>query len=746
MEENEIELILLPIMKTFNKEDYYIYRCETENEEVIKNDYGNISIKGKMQKLQIGREYKAKLELEKIDPMYGATYLVKYIYEDIPDTGENQRHYLESMMTENQVKEIMMLYKTEDNIIELFVEDKIDYGNIKGFGKKTYERVRNKIMENIEHRDMFVHLGRYGVTYEIIKRLLKTFGSSQIAIQKINESPYNLTKVSGIGFRKADAIARNMNISEDDPYRISACIRHVIGQNEQNGHTYIEHDELVILVNEYLEINDYKIYRQLETEKNDPESSIKFFNQRVSSKIAYYAEQNIAKKIKEYNERSKPLEINIKEFIEKINKESIDLFPHGLSDEQENFIYNLCKYNLNILVGSAGTGKSSLQHCVKVLLKQLGLTVKYLCPTGKAAKVLTEYTGVQAMTIHKAIGFGLDKEDKDMNEITEDFIVIDEFSMVDVTLLSSLLNQIKNPQTRILFIGDTAQIASVSMGNILHDMVNSKIVPVSQLTKVFRQSEGGLLDIITRIRLGQKFVNNDFQGKMNFGNNFILHCVDSQHLESGYKHYYNYFLTQYKPEEILVLSPTKKGKVGTVNVNKELQKINNPYKGQKEIESLDDSILRVGDYVINIKNTYEATTINDSLTEIVNGDTGYIVDIIDDWKKDESVDDKIDQLNKNGIWVNFGSETVVISFDNKTQLLHGWCISKHRSQGSSAKAVICIADKAHKFQLNRNLLYTGTSRCKEKEVLISQADTVNFALRKVENLKRKTMLLEFLIG
>ncbi len=736
-----IQLTLIPLRKIFNKEDFYIYSCDTENEYVQKNNYGSISVKGNMPKLQLGREYKAQIELEKIDPKYGASYNVISVYEEIPDNRENQRHYLESLLTENQVKELF-LHHRDENIVELFEQDKIDYANIKGFGQKTYQKVRNKILENMEHRDMFVHLGKFGINYEVIKRLIKTFGSSAIAISKINESPYNLTKVNGIGFYKADVIAKNMGIEKDDPHRINACIRHILSENEQKGNTYIEIEELIEFSSELLQLEKEKIKECLKREIDD----VVLFDGRASSKIAYFSELNISNKMKEYEEKSKPIDIDIDEFIKEVEADSKHLFPNGLSDQQKQFIYNLCEKNVNILIGFGGTGKSSLQFIVKYLIAKLGMSVKWLSPTGKAAKVLSEYTGVQASTVHRAIGYkGSEDEDKDLNEITDDFIVVDEFSMVDVKLLSLLLNKIKNPQTRILFIGDSAQIASVSMGNILHDMVNSKKIRVTELTEVFRQSEGGLLDIITKIRLGKKFIDNDFQGKTLFGKNFILHCVDSEHLTSGYKYYYKYFLTKYKIDDILVVSPTRKGKTGTIAINKELQEINNPYKGQKEIETIDDCLLRVGDYVINTKNTYDILTADGKLADIVNGDMGYIVDIIDDWKDSDKWENNEPEVNLNGIHVNFGFETVIIPFDNKTQLLHGWCISMHRSQGSSAKAVISIVDKSNKFQINRNLLYTATSRCKEEEVLLSQADTINFALRKVENLKRKTLLFEFLM-
>lgn len=402
-------------------------------------------------------------------------------------------------------------------------------------------------------------------------------------------------------------------------------------------------------------------------------------------------------------------------------------------------------------------GKSKMQNLLKDLLRELGKTAKWCAPTGNAAKILSGYIGEKASTVHKAIGYGQHKEVKDLIEILEDYVIIDESSMLDVFIASSILRKIKNPETRILFIGDNFQIPSVSAGNLLHDMIESGIVPLTKLDIVFRQSEGGILDISTRIRLNQKFIKDDCTERVKFGNDMIIHCVDQEWMVDGYKHYYNNFLKTHKPEEIMVLSPTKKGNLGTITINKEIQKIVNPYDiNKKEIEFSEDGVLRVGDFIINIKNTYDIKNTEGETTEIVNGDKGLVYDILTDWKPEKksrtkdsytygidlmvNEDEEDEVVDLNGIYIHFDLDDIQLTQQEKFQLLHAWCLTMHKAQGGNAKAVLVIADKSHKWQLSANLLYTACTRATGFAVIVCQAEVLNYAMKKVENLRRQTFL------
>ena len=364
------------------------------------------------------------------------------------------------------------------------------------------------------------------------------------------------------------------------------------------------------------------------------------------------------------------------------------------------------------------------------LCDQLDLTYKILAPTGKAAKVISGYTNREAYTIHRAIGIRGDAEEN--IPITEDFVIVDEASMLDIKLAAKLLSRLENENVRILFVGDSFQIPSVGAGCFLHDCMESQVLPMTKLDIVFRQKEGGILDVATNIRLKKKFVENDFFGIKKIGNDCILASVPQEKMEGGYKYFYKELLKEYSPEQIMVLSPTKKGKLGTEAINKHIQEQVNPSDGKKKeivIGKNKDVIFREGDYVINTKNTYGIFNIDEMETDIVNGDTGTIV--------------KIDDFNKEVI-VDFEFDIVPIPFSQLDQLQHSWSITKHKSQGSGVDAVIVIADKSHKFQLNANLLYTAVTRAKKALVILTQAETLNYAMKKIANLQRNTFLKDML--
>lgn len=1082
--------------KVYNPEnDFYIYSCVTEkNPEVeIHPKYGTFTIKGKMQRLDIDVEYTAEIEFGESHPTFGVSYNVISIYQEMPKTQEAQKDFLRALITETQIKEIYNTYKDQD-VIELFKNNTFDYSKVKGFGEATYQRVRKKIIDNLDYQELFSNLGKYGVTYGVIVKLMEEFGSAELAIQKVKNNPYTLTKIHGVGFKKADAIARNMakeeievllkqgDITRDEankmfvekvfksPFRIQSGIKHIIELEQGSGHTYIEYDELIKNGIELLQVEESLINKQVYAMDD-----LYIEDTKIALKTTFETEDNIARWIKERLGSTTTLKFDVNEFIERMEKKH-DI---KLSEQQKSFFVNIKDHNVNLLVGYAGCvdkdteffngfewkkvsdykdgdkilqynrdgstslviperyhvlkedkmtliknksgsinqclsdehrviyrtskghlaelpfhevkrrhqanaagfngrfittfnysgdgialtddeirvmvmviadghfpksdkikkcrinvkkerkkerleillhnanidftkqvkddgyntyhfispikakvfdsywyncnskqlkiiaeeifywdgcvhkggrlsfstheresadfiqfvfssigqratigidnrvgqkytknnytrktvgynviiskgnivsliarnpdkrtemvdyypvdglkycftlpsgmwvmrrenricitgncGKSMLQKLLRDLLLEIGLTAKWLAPTGNAAKILGGYIGEKALTAHRAIGYGQRKEEKDLITINEDFVIIDETSMLDVFIASSILQKIKNPSTRILFIGDSFQIPSVASGLLLHDLLESEVVPTTKLDIVFRQSEGGVLDIATKIRLNKKFIDNSASGRITFGDNMIIHCVEQEWMEDGYKHYYNGYLKKFRPEEIMVLSPTKKGKLGTVEINKVIQSIVNPADGiKKEIEFGEDGYLRVGDYIINIKNTYNIKNINDCDTEIVNGDKGIIYDLITDWKpedkskryrdEDGGVDDS-EEKDLNGIYVKFDLDDIQIGLQDKFQLLHAWCLTMHKSQGGSAKSVLVIADKAHKWQLSANLLYTAITRATDFVVVICQPDVINSAMKKVENLRRNTFLGDLL--
>ncbi|MBD1379180.1 AAA family ATPase [Metabacillus arenae] len=703
------------------------YSCITDEVDKVEvhKDFKNFVIKGTLPKLTLRMEYNANLVGEYDKKRKSMTYIVQSIFEDIPKDIDKQRVYLNQIVAPRYVDAIYKEYPNQD-VITLIMNDQLDISKVKGVGNKIISRIKNKVEQNVEYREAMEFLGQFDIKPKFIINLVKHYKSSKLVVQKVKECPYNLLTVRGIGFKKADDVAMKMKYPRDSKERIVAAIEYIVEENEKDGHTYIKQDKLIEEAYQLLGISHSLISEQIfETE------NIGVFGDAVAIKRTYFAEKYVAGILKDMVNHSAELNFNVEKFIEKQEKEN----SIKLTDQQKQFFYNIKKYNVNLLVGFAGCGKSALQKLVISLLEELKMTYLLLAPTGKASRVLSEYTKRKAMTVHKAVLMGQidnSEDEDDKNYFKDDFIIVDEASMVDVKLASQLLNRVDPERTRLLFIGDSFQIPSVQCGLFLHDCIESKAIPTTMLDIVFRQKEGGILDVMTKIRLKEKFISNNEWGIKEYGDNCIVAAVPQEKMEGGYKYFYNEMLKQYKPEDIMVLSPQKKGNLGTFAINQSLQDIVNPSEGNKEEVSHGkdpEFIYRENDYVMNILNSYGIMNEREQEIDIVNGETGYIR--------------KIDKENRE-VLLDLDYDKVPLEFKQLKQLLHAWCITLHKSQGSGSKCVIMVVDKAHKFQLNANLIYTGGTRSKDMLIIISQAETLNYAMKKNANLQRNTFLLDML--
>jgi RecD/TraA family predicted helicase len=348
---------------------------------------------------------------------------------------------------------------------------------------------------------------------------------------------------------------------------------------------------------------------------------------------------------------------------------------------------------------------------------------------------MTNYTGKQAQTIHRKVGvFGEDEDGSKV--INEDVIIIDEASMCDVFILQKFFTALVNQNARILFVGDDFQLPSVGVGNFLYDTIHSCQIKISKLKKVFRQAEGGILNVATDTREGKSFLNDTDEGRKVFGKDCVFWLVDSAYIRDGVLANYKKVINsgRWTQDDVVILTPTNKGKLGTVELNKDIQKIANPASASKKEKAVGakgfETIFRVGDAVMNVVNTYGIETVDGGEADIFNGDTGKIVDI------DEA--EKVFIVDIDGIHVKMKFGTIL------TNLVHAWVTTIHKSQGSQYKVVIVIADKSMMYQLNANLLYTGFSRAKEYMLVLTQPSTVNKAMKKHANMERRSFLQELL--
>jgi exodeoxyribonuclease V alpha subunit len=719
-----IKLKVVREIRYFDNTSYGIYACTTEETDKVKfNRYNNFTITGTTARLTPNTEYEAEL-IEREHPTYGHGYDIKLIKQKIPTTASEQRAFLSMLMTERQLNSLYEAYPNDD-IVQLFREGKIDYNKVKYFGEKTYHQIRDRILENLDVQIALTRLGKYDISYNMIMKMVRHYGSAELLIQKIEENPYILAfEVSGIGFKKADAIAYNMGENEDssfeyrkdNPNRIHAGIVYTLEENQFNGHTYMDKDELLQNSSALLEVSEEKIEKQLKN-LND----VVITGDCVVLRNTFIAEKYVANRLKQILRDSKPLDFNVEEFIQAQEEK------HGikLTEQQKSFFYNIQQYGVNYLIGYAGCGKSMLQKLLIELLEEMNISYRLLAPTGKAAKVLAKYTQRDASTIHRAIGFKADAP------IEERFIIVDESSMMGIKLCFSLLRNLVHPEVRVLFVGDDFQLPSVTEGAFLYDSIQSGVFPITKLDIVFRQSEGGILDIATKMRRQQKFVESSFIGVKEFGDNCVLYSAPKEKMIDGYVYCYNKLLERFHPDDIMVLSPSKNGDLGTFAINAKIQSIvNPPSPDKKEYQYGANTIFREHDNIINIRNTYQILSENEEYIDIVNGDTGKIEQIIDYSKE---------------ILIDYDFDKVRIKFTDLENILHNYCITIHKSQGSSAKAVLIVIDPSKKFFINANLLYTGFTRPEDYLIILGSADVINYAMRKIESVSRNTLLQEFLL-
>lgn len=400
-------------------------------------------------------------------------------------------------------------------------------------------------------------------------------------------------------------------------------------------------------------------------------------------------------------------------------------------------------------------GKSATATSVISMLKDLHKSYKLFTPTGKSSKVLAEYTNEDASTIHRGLGYvvGGGWTYNKNNKLETDVVIVDEFSMVDIYLMKSLVDAIDFKNTKLLMIGDASQLPSVGCGNIFHDLIQSKLIPTATLTKVFRYNEGGLMKVATDVRLCEQYLTKDMKNKATtFGSNsdYTFIDVSSDKIVDSTIALYQKLLSSGKTiNDIQVITAINKGDCGTVVLNNKIQRVaNNNYGSSTKISTVQNNIevtYYIGDLVIQKVNNYKALVVDEYGNEIYDPF---------DIEKEEPLTAFIAN-GESGIVRDIFTSYIIIDFDgvfikyNKSQLIEiglGYALTTHKVQGSASKIVILVTPKTHTFMLNSNLIYVGLTRMKERCFHLGDLKTVNIAIKKKANLSRNTFMQQLLIS
>ena len=757
-EEKEYKFSGKVVRCTYDTPDFRIFALDVDSKkypDIKKNKYNNVTILGELHELTVGVTY----EISAVEQLgkYGMSYKVLNIKRDVPTTEEDMYLFLSEILTPNQAK---VLYENYPDIVQRVKEnrlDDIDFNKLKGIKEYTFGVIKRKIIENFCLADLVVEFQGF-LNLSMIKKIYAKYTSIEKLKEKLAQDPYKcLCGLAGVGFKTADGILLDMekaskaNIEKGkkpiiefksdlrtSPERCLSCLLYMLEENENNGHTKMNLADL-----------------RAEMMKLVPACANHFVTAVKADEIHYNKDTMDVALSRTYNLEHKIAQTILYVLHTKKDEWDCDIEKYRtvngstLSDEQMGAVANVCKYPISILNGAGGTGKSFSTQAVINMLKDHHKTFRLFSPTGKAAKVLADYTKENATTIHRGLGYtpmgwGYNQEHKIMCNI----VIIDEFSMVDIQLFKRVIDAVDFNTTKLLLIGDNAQLPSVSCGNLLHDFMETKLIPTTTLTKVFRYGEGGLMKVATDVRFCEPYLTSSMKSKMTtFGDNKDYTFVDlpSEVIPQNVVGLYKKLLEKgYSIDDIQVLTAKNVGDCGTIVLNNMIQKVANPNYGSEVFMKVGDTTYFEGDLVIQKVNNYKAELDLQHLSE---------------WEKDmysasEDVPTAFIANGETGIVREIYKSYCIIEFDgvfvkyyraDMQMISLGYSITIHKSQGSSIKIVILCTPQSHIYMLNSNLLYVGLTRMKEGCYHLGALNSINQAVKKKANLTRHTHMQELLL-
>ncbi|MDD7184530.1 MAG: ATP-dependent RecD-like DNA helicase [Ruminococcus sp.] len=664
-------------------------------------------------------------------PRFGKQFCAVYCERKLPDDTVNIEKYLSSGAVKgigrSLAKRIVSVFGKDT--LEIIEKTPQRLMEVKGISKNKYNEIKNDIKKLFALRNVASYLTQYGIRTQFAMRAYQRFGEH--TLETIRKNPYYMCQEGiELDFSKADLLASEQNFKRNDSRRIIAGIQYILSQNALGGHSCLPLDRICEKAQVFLDVSEsdfYDAYGQA-LEERELFEYCKNKREFVYLQEYYSAEKFIAVRLNLCSKYiSKPdcdcdFLIDIEESENNIKYESL----------QRKAISEAVSKGVLVMTGGPGTGKTTSINAIISIFEKMDCEVALTAPTGRASKRMSELTGRESKTIHRLLEVEFDSAGRHKfihdanNPLSCDAIIIDEMSMVDVQLFSSLLCALRF-DCKIIMVGDSDQLPSVGAGNLLKDIIDSGAVPVVQLKEVFRQAKSSC--IITN---AHKIINGEFPDLKRHDNDFfffkrtdcnnILQLISDlagKRLPDAYK---------YSPfENIQVLSPSKKGILGVIEINRFLQRHLNPPEDFKPEIRNQLYTLRLGDKVMQTKNNYNIVWYKDdeSGSGIYNGDIG-----------------RIEKINRSSmeVTVNFDGRTAVYTADMLSQLELAYAITVHKSQGCEFDAVIMPVTCEFKKLCYRNLLYTAVTRAKKLLILIGTEDDIREMTENSKKTSRYTCL------
>jgi exodeoxyribonuclease V alpha subunit len=658
------------------------------------------------------------------DHTHGLQFRARFLKTSAPTSLDGIEKYLGSGM----IRGIGPVYAKR--MVKMFGKDVFDLievepeklREVEGIGPKRADKITSAWADQKVIREIMVFLHGHGVGTARAVRIFKTYGVD--AVQVMSENPYRLARdIRGIGFRTADLIAEKLGIEKTSMIRVRAGISYALTEAMGNGHCGLPLKELIPLSVKLLEVPDELIQTATELEITD--------GTVIADTVAdtpclflsglYHAEKGVADRFQHLISGSLPwLNIDIDKALPWIEKKT----GLSLAQSQIEAVRLALRSKVMVITGGPGVGKTTIVNSILQILAAKAVRLLLCAPTGRAAKRMKEATGMEAKTIHRMLeidpkSFGFKRNEESPLEC--DLLIVDESSMVDVSLMHALLKAVPD-QAAVLLVGDVDQLPSVGPGQVLADIIGSHVIPVARLTEVFRQAaQSKIITSAHRINEGQipdlskpanqsdfYFVPADDPGLA------VMRILDMVKTRIPKR----FGLDSIR--DIQILCPMNRGGVGARSLNIELQAVLNP-AGENKVERF-GSTFAPGDKVMQIENDYDK--------EVYNGDIGYVKGI---------------DVNEGELTATFDGRAVTYLFGELDTLVLAYATTIHKSQGSEYPAVIIPVLTQHYAMLQRNLLYTGITRGKQLVVLVGQRKAVAIAVKNVSGRKRWSKLDEWLV-
>ena len=601
--------------------------------------------------------------------------------------------------------------KFKENTYDILDAHSEELLTVPKIGRKKAEKIWESWDEHRYMMNVIPDLLGMGVTINYAIKIFKKYGQETIA--KLHENPYQLIyDIDGIGFLKADDIAKKIGFDLQSIERCRGGVYYIMSMDAEDGNTYMTKDNLIKKCVELMNVDTVKLNMAIFQMIKD--SIIIEHDNRYYLKTYYSAEKLIAEHLQVMS-RIYTTYTNVDNIIKEIEEEYNIQYEH----EQKEAIKTALNSNVMILTGGPGTGKTTVTQGIIYALERMNLMVRCSAPTGKAADRMSEATGHYAETIHRLleynpeIGYAKNEE----SPLQADAVIVDEVSMVNVLLMRNLIRALQY-KTKFILIGDVDQLPCIGAGNILKDIINSHKIPVINLVKIFRQAKESKI-VTTAHNINNNIMpdlNNKITDDLFFIKEYNEEVISNTVIDLVTKRLPKKY--NVKPSEIQVLTPMKISSLGSEVLNEKLQFIINPIG---EFIKYGNTIFRIGDKVMQIKNSYDKG--------VFNGDTGYIINVDEEEKT---------------VSVMFKNNTILYHKSELDELILAYASTIHKSQGSEYDIVVIPVYRSQKRMLQRNLIYTAITRAKKLCILVGDDKMFEYAVNNIEVDNRLTSLKQFL--